>query len=277
MPEEFLRRQELAMPKPISVQLYSLRDAARKDFPAVLKAVADIGYIGVEPAGFWNVRPSEFIKIIADLGLKMYSSHTPWARPGVLGEAMDLADRLGLKKIVCGYSPDDFKDRDAIRRTADTTNEMMGVLKKNGFILFQHNHYWEFDRLDGKLKYDIYRNLCPGIKFQMDCFWSANLGRENPAEMLKEFAADTVSIHMKDGVVDQKAKVAGMKNGILDCQISNLSLGTGTLPIKDLIPLVPDAVDTVIVELDYCGIDMLTAIRQSYEFMTRNRLALGGK
>ena len=39
--------------KPIGVQLYSLRELAAKDFAAVLKKVADIGYKYVEPAGFW--------------------------------------------------------------------------------------------------------------------------------------------------------------------------------------------------------------------------------
>ena len=38
--------------KPISVQLYSLRDEAAKDFKAVVRRVAEIGYKGVEPAGF---------------------------------------------------------------------------------------------------------------------------------------------------------------------------------------------------------------------------------
>ena len=75
--------------KPIGVQLYSLREKVGYDFVSVLKRVAEIGYKYVEPAGLWNVRPSEFKKVLDDLGLKMVSSHTPWARdPHVLGEVM---------------------------------------------------------------------------------------------------------------------------------------------------------------------------------------------
>ena len=91
------------MLRPLSVQLYSLRDYAKDDFVAVLKKVAEIGYKGVEPAGFWNLRPSELKKIVEDLGMKIYSSHSPWARGNNLGECMELADALGLKTIVCGY------------------------------------------------------------------------------------------------------------------------------------------------------------------------------
>ncbi len=264
--------------KPIAVQLYSLRNEAEKDFVKVIKRVAEIGYKAVEPAGFWNLRPTEFKKIVDDLGLKIYSSHSPWARSAKsLGEAMEVADTLGLNKIVCGYGPDDFKDIDAIKKTADNTNAIYEVLKKNGFTLFQHNHDFEFQRIDGKLKYQIYRELCPGVKYEMDCFWSTNLGVEDPVEMLKLFAADTILLHMKDGVCAQNVGGKAMVNGILERKVELMPLGTGTLPIKELVAAAPAQVEAIVVELDYCNIDMFTAIEQSYKYMTGNGLAAGNK
>lgn len=267
------------MALPISVQLYSVRDYCAKDFIAVLKKIADIGFKGVEPAGFWNVRPSELKKIVEDLGMKIYSSHSPWANPGNLGESMDLAANLGLDTVVCGYGPDDFKDLDAIKKTAEQTRFMQEFLARNGFTLFQHNHFWEFERIDGKLKYDIYRELCPNVKFEMDCFWSTNKGQECAVEMLKKFLDGTILLHMKDGVCRQQADNAGMKNGLLDMKIDLLPLGTGDLPIKDLIAAsaAQPAIKTVIVELDYCEVEMYEALTRSYKFMTENGLAVGNK
>ena len=265
------------MLKPLSVQLYSLRARAQKDFVAVLKDVAAMGYKGVEPAGFWNIRPSEFKKIVEDLGMKVYSAHSPWCRGGNVGECMDLADMLGLKTIVCGYGPDDFKDLDTIKKTADLTNRMQEEFERNGYTLFQHNHYWEFERLDGRLKYEIYAELCPKVKFQLDCFWSTNKGKEDPVAILKKFADRTILLHMKDGVCKQETANGGMVNGLLDMKVDLLPLGTGTLPIKELIGAMPDQVETVIVELDYCNIDMTEAIAKSYKFMTENGLAAGNK
>ena len=140
------------MTRDLAVQLYSLRQMAEKDFNAVLQTVADIGFKAVEPAGFWGMSPEEFLKRINDLGLKLYSSHSPWARPDNLEETIDIAGRLGLDRIVCGYGPEDFKDLDAIKRTAETTSMMQEKLEKAGFMLFQHNHNWEFERIDGRLK-----------------------------------------------------------------------------------------------------------------------------
>ena len=265
-------------PKPIGVQLYSLREYAKKDFISELEFVARIGYKYVEPAGLWNIRPREFRKVIDDLGLQMISSHTPWANYSYeLGEVMDTADALGLDKIVCGYWEKDFTDLDAIKRTAENTRGMMEILKRNGFTLFEHNHYMEFRRLDGRIKYDIYRELCPGIKFELDCFWSTSNGNEDAVEMLKMFADDTILLHMKDGVCKQQAKNAGMKDGLLDMKVDLLPLGTGTLPIPELVRNTPEQVKSIIVELDYSEVEMWKAIEESYKYMTSNGLAQGNK
>ena len=268
------------MALPLSVQLYSVRDyIAKEGFAPVLKRIADIGYKGVEPAGFFGIRPSELKKMTDDLGLKMYSSHSPWAsNVNALPEQLDIASILGLDTIVCGFGPNDFKDLDSIKKTAELTNAMVEVCNKNGFTMFQHNHYWEFERLDGRIKYDIYRELCPGMKYEIDSFWSTNKGTENATEMLKDFAKDTILLHMKDGICRQEAKNDGMKGGLLDMKIDLLPLGTGDLPIKDIIAAAPAQVKTVIVELDYCeSCEMFKALEISYKYMTSNGLAEGNK
>ena len=262
------------MKKPLGVQLYSVRQYAAEDFPATLKKIADIGFKYVEPAGFFNIRPSEFLKVCGNLGLKVCSSHSPWARdPHSLGEAMDLADDLTLKTIVCGWGPDDFKDMDAIKRTAEKTSQIQEVLARNGYTLFQHNHYWEFERIDGRVKYEIFKELCPNVKYEIDCFWSTNKGREDAVEMLRPFVKDTILLHMKDGICKQEAANAGMKNGLLDMKVDLLPLGSGDLPIAKLVETATEA-QAVIVELDYCdSMEMLAALKKSYDYMTGNGIA----
>ncbi len=266
------------MVKPLGVQLYSVREYAKEDFVKVLKKTAEIGYKVVEPAGFFDLTPAEFKKIIDDLGLEIYSSHRPWAHSlEEVNETVELLGTLGLKNCVCGYGPDSFKDMDAIKRTADNSNALIDAYAAQGITMFQHNHYWEFERLDGKIKYEIYDELCPRMKYEIDCFWSTNKGSEDAVEMLKKFADKCVLIHMKDGVCKQQAANAGMKDGLLDMKIDLLPLGTGTLPIPELIKNAPEQVSTVIVELDYCEIEMWKALEMSYKYMTENGLAAGNK
>ena len=44
------------MPAPIALQLFTLREAASRDFEAAVRSVAGIGYLGVEPAGELGAR-----------------------------------------------------------------------------------------------------------------------------------------------------------------------------------------------------------------------------
>ena len=153
------------MAKNIALQLYSVRDYAKEDFVKTLKKVADIGYKAVEPAGFWNLRPTEFKKIVNDMGMEISSSHSPWAsNPDALGEVMDTADAIGLKTIVTGYGPDNFKDMDAIKRTAENTNKILEVLSRNGYSLMQHNHNFEFDARFVEIKSDEGKKMIESVE-----------------------------------------------------------------------------------------------------------------
>ena len=147
----------------LAVQLYSLREFSEKDFGKVLEDVAAMGYIGVEPAcGFYGMTPAQFKKRIADLGMTMCSSHYPWCNSVEdVNKSIDLAGELGLTQLVCGYNSKDFADLDTIKRTADNTNAMIEKAKSAGLQMFQHNHYWEFEKINGELKYS---SIIPSIE-----------------------------------------------------------------------------------------------------------------
>lgn len=261
----------------IGVQLYSLREESKIDFVKTVERVAEIGYKVVEPAGFYDMKPLEFKKLLDNLGLKMNSSHTPWLRGNDISEALDLAAELELDKVVCGYGPDDFADLDSIKRTADEVSGFIEKAKAHNLTVFQHNHAWEFDRIDGKLKYEIYAELCPEVTFQIDAFWSSNFGAENPAEMMKQFADRTVSVHLKDGSFTQPDSNTKMVNGFLDRKLVLQPLGTGEMDLPAIIAEIPETIDDIIVELDYCTIDMFEAIEMSYKYLTSNGFAVGNK
>ena len=65
------------MPAPIALQLFTLREAAAEDYEGTVRKVADIGYAGVEPAGFPGTTPEAAARLFADLGLEVCSAHLP--------------------------------------------------------------------------------------------------------------------------------------------------------------------------------------------------------
>lgn len=255
---------------PIAVQLYSLRGMMqagyeKEDFIQVLKWVADVGYKGVEPAGFWGLTPRELKSITDDLGLEICSSHSPWFRmPEQAQEIIDTASELGLKTACCGFGSDDFKNLDSIKRTAEKVNQLQELAEKGGLTLFQHNHAWEFAKVDGRYAYDIYAELCPKIKFELDVYWSANHGANDPVEMVKRFRNRCILMHVKDGTFRP--------------EIQMLPLGTGKMNIPATVGAADPALNKwVIVELDNCVMDMCYAIKMSYRYMVANGVCAGNK
>jgi len=247
----------------IGVQLYSLRDQAALGFVDVLKMVANMGYKGVEPAGLYGMTPKEFKKIVNDLGMEITSSHGPWLRSvDEVDQAVQTLGEMGLNTACCGFGPNDFKDMDAIKKTADLVNAIGDKLAKHKITLFQHNHAWEFDMVNGKLAYEIYAEMCPNVKFEMDCYWSANYGKVDPVAVMKQFRDRVILVHMKDGTFDG--------------DIPMLPLGTGKLPIPAILKEVDQTkVKWVIVELDNCVIDSYRGIKKSYIYMTKNGICQG--
>ena len=266
--------------KPIGLQLYSLREFAKtkEDFADVVRRVADIGYKVVEPAGLHDFAPAEFRAFLDDLGLEMFSSHSPWAhKPEDCTKMIAELGAMRLDKAVCGYGPDDFKDLDAIKRTADNTNAMQEIFAKAGITLFQHNHAFEFERIDGRLKYEIYAELCPDVKFQIDAYWSNNFGANDPVEMMRLFAPRTVLVHLKDGPFKQEAKSQRYVNGILDRKVDLCPVGQGDMDVPALFAEIPDAVPTVIVEHDYSVKDMWQTVEESYAYLVGNGYLAGSR
>ena len=60
---------------PIALQLYSVRNECKKDWPGTLAAVAKMGYEAVEFAGYYQTPARELRKMLDDLGLKAAGTH----------------------------------------------------------------------------------------------------------------------------------------------------------------------------------------------------------
>ena len=247
---------------PLSVQLYSLREASSVDFSAVLRELADIGYAGVEPFNLFGRTPREFRAEVEDLGMTVSSSHYPWANNAPLGEVVEVLGELELNRAAGGFAPDDFKDRESILRTAETTAKLVESLAEHDLQLFLHNHWWEFGLIDGRPGYHLLQELVPGVQFEIDTYWAANFGACDPVREVARVRNRTPLLHIKDGPLEQgKAHVA---------------VGSGRMDIASVIGAAdPSVIEWLVVELDQCDTDMMTAVRDSYRYLTERKLAIG--
>ena len=71
--------ESVKIDKKIYLQLYSVRDDINSDFKGTIQKVAEIGYTGIEAAGyadgkFYGLEPKEFKKEIESVGMEVLSS-----------------------------------------------------------------------------------------------------------------------------------------------------------------------------------------------------------
>ena len=250
------------MTTPLSVQLYSLREASEADFDGVLTRLAEVGYAGVEPFSLFGMSPAAFRRRVEELGMRVSSSHYPWANRSEIARVCDVVGELGLSRAAGGFAPDDFRDLDAVKRTADTVNTLIDGLRPAGISLFLHNHWWEFVEIDGVLAYHRLQQLCPEVQFEVDTYWAANFGACDPAAEVARVRDRAPLLHIKDGPLEKGEAHVAVGDGRMDIP--------GTIAAAD-----PEVLEWVIVELDSCDTDMMTAVERSHAYLTGNGLALG--
>jgi len=251
------------MSKPISIQLYTLREEAARGFPAVLERLGRIGFAGVEPAGLHGLSPKEFRSCLEDAGMVVSSAHADLPRGENANAILDLQEAIGNRLLVLPFlSPERFASRDSIRALADELHEALENVRGRGMALGYHNHHWEIaKRVDeGNALGFLFEQLDPEIFAELDVYW-ARVGGEDPVRVVSELGEKVRLIHVKDGPADDPA--APMT-----------AVGGGALDIPAILEA-SDRAEWHIVELDRCATDMFEAVERSYEYLVGQGLSRG--
>lgn len=250
------------MAAPIALQLYTLREAAATDFEGVVRRVAEIGYAGVEPAGFPGSNPEAAGKLFKELGLQVPSMHGKFPVGDDKNEVFDTMNAIGTKRVISGRGPSEWDTMDKVKANCAMINEAAANAAEHGFTVGYHNHWWEFATVDGQLVYDIMQaELDPSVFFQVDTYW-VKVGGSDVVSVLKKLGSRAPVLHIKDGPAD-------------DSKSDMTAVGAGVLNWHEIIPAVADTTEWLIVELDRCATDMFAAVEDSLKYLTSEGLASG--
>jgi len=249
------------MPIPLAIQLYSVRDTLAQDFAGVVQKIAAIGYAGVEPAGFPGTTPQEAGKLFRDLGLAVPSAHTALPLGEHENEVLDAMAAIGCPRIISGKGPDDFTTLDQVKQTCDLFNQASSVAAESGLQFGIHNHWWEFQQVEGHLVLDVMlEHLEPGVFFEIDTYWVQAAGHD-PAAVVGQLGKRTPLLHIKDGPAVRGEPMVAVGDGVMDVP-SIVQAGAGST-------------EWMIVELDACATDMMEAVEKSYDYLVSKGLARG--
>lgn len=197
---------------PIALQLYSVREDCAKDFPGTLKAVAKMGYAGVEFAGYYNNTADQLKKMLAELGLKVAGTHTgiDTLRGEKLQQTIEFHKVLGNKFLTVPSLPDEtFTSRDACLAMAEEFNRIAGVLKAQGMFVGYHNHAKEFtNTIDGQTAWDFFFSHTRDVVMQLDT-GNALHGGAKALDILKKFPGRARTVHLKEYSATNDKAVVG--------------------------------------------------------------------
>lgn len=186
---------------PVALQLYSVRDAMKESVEDTLKAVAAMGYQGVEFAGLFDLAPAEMKALCEKYGLVPISAHVPYVEmvadpEKVIGNYA----AIGCKFVVIPHYHWNFNDGETYEGFLKNVRMLGAVAKSKGMTLLYHNHDFEFEKMDnGEYRLtNLYNDVSADLlETQLDVCW-VNVGGENPATFLRRYDGRTPIVHLKD-------------------------------------------------------------------------------
>ena len=240
----------------LSVQLYTVRDALAQDFSGTLGKLAEFGFTQVEPFALLNFA-DELRNGLARNGLTAPTTHMH-----LVDEDQDaifaLAAELGIETVIEPYvDPARWQSEADISDVASELNAAASKAADHGLRVGYHNHHFELEsKISGVHGLEVLADrLAPEVVLEVDTYWAYAGGADVPA-LITRLGDRVVALHLKDG------------DGSLD-PTKQVPLGTGVLPVWDIIAAAPDALR--VVELDDSETDLLDAVRAGREFLLAGR------
>lgn len=185
---------------PIALQLYSVREDLKSDLRGTLKAVAEMGYQGVEFAGALEGDPEELKGLLSGLNLACCGWHTPYAavQDHRLQGTMDFNKALGNSNIIVTSLPgDEYQTRADWLKAAEFFDHLSEKLVPYGFRTGFHNHHTEFSPLDGENPWDtLFSHTDEEVIMQLD-IGNAVAGGGDVLDILRRYPGRAVTVHIK--------------------------------------------------------------------------------
>jgi sugar phosphate isomerase/epimerase len=189
---------------PIGIELYSVRDELKADLMGTVRAVAKMGYDGVEffsPYFDWSIDQAKDVrKLLDELKIKCYSTHNgPGSfKPENVSKAIELNNILGAKFVVMASAGRVDGGLDGWKKVADTLNAAQEKFKPAGLAAGFHNHQLEFKPIDGTRPIEVLaKNTSKDVILQLDIGTCVEVGYD-PAQWIIENPGRIKQIHCKE-------------------------------------------------------------------------------
>lgn len=235
----------------VALQLWTIRDAMASDPDETLRRVKGAGFSAVEVAPLSeSLTTGRLADCLMRHGLAVVSIHSDLPAPANIDSLARFARECRCSKIIWHGWPRDprFDSLDGLRALIAACNEAGALVSDHGLEFGLHNHWWEFEPIEGVTPIRLlHERLRPDIFWQLDVYWARTAGVD-PSDVISELAPRIGSLHLKDGPAVHGEPMTALGQGVIDAP---RILGSLLHPVDSII------------ELDACATDPLEAARQS--------------
>lgn len=186
----------------LGIQMYAIRNLCENDLEAGLRTVAEIGYQGVEFAGFFGHSADEVAGWLKEYGLEAMGAHIPADELfDHIDETIAFHKKIGNKRLICPWY--NLHTKADVEELAAKMVAIAPKVREAGMKIYYHNHAQEFEMDDGVCLIDLLAQAVPAdiLSLEFDVYWIW-LGKQDPVSYLKTYK-DRISIfHAKDGTTD---------------------------------------------------------------------------
>jgi sugar phosphate isomerase/epimerase len=188
---------------PVGLELFSVRNELAKDPMGTVKAVAKMGYQGVEffsPYYGWTPEQAKDMrKLLDDLNIKCFSTHNGPNSfdPANTQKTIDLNSTIGSKYVVMA-SAGRVEGLDGWKGVAEKLNAGNEAFGKAGIHSGYHNHQAEFKPIDGKRPIEVIAaNTVKDVMLQLDIGTCIEAGSD-PVAWINQNPGRIRSCHLKE-------------------------------------------------------------------------------
>lgn len=188
----------------IALQLWSVREDCARDLEGTLKAIADMGYEGVEFAGYHGRTADELRRILDDLGLEVAGTHISidMLIGNKLKETVEFNRILGNRYLIVPSLPENMRNsRNAWLKTAELMNRIADEVKPEGMRVGYHNHTIEFKPINDEIPWYIFFDAAkPEVIMQLDTgnAMRGGVSPEGVLDIIKRYPGRATTVHLKE-------------------------------------------------------------------------------
>ena len=190
----------------VGIQLFSVKEAMQKDPVEAIRKVASLGYKNLEfanhraaedPGVGFGVSVEEMKALLDETGSHAISAHVGPLNEETIDSVIAYHKAIGSDTLVIPMAF--YESEEDAHAKAAEFNRLGQRCRENGMRLLYHNHYHEFQKLNGKeILYHIMDNTDPKyVSFELDTFWAMRGGMD-PVEVMKRLGSRLKLVHQKD-------------------------------------------------------------------------------